>query len=185
MDRIRSSVPLAWVIATVGFAISSFLGQSVAGPAATVLAAVLSGLIAGAVIGLAQGLALGFRARALAIWVGGTAAALAVGLGAVTAAIGQIETTGEAVALGAVSGLAIGAVQAAVFMRGGVPNAWLWVPVTGIAWAAGWLITAGIGVALTPGWPVYGTSGALVSQIITAVALWRLVDSRESLRVAA
>jgi hypothetical protein len=59
------------------------------------------------------------------------------------------------------------------------------VPVTGAAWAVGWLITASVGVALAPGWPVYGASGALVSQLITAVAVWRLVASRDALKVAA
>jgi hypothetical protein len=104
---------------------------------------------------------------------------------AVTAAIGQIETSTEAVALGALSGVLIGAAQAALFMRA-IANAWVWVLVTGIAWAVGWLIiTARVGVALGPGWPVYGASGALVSQIITAIALWRLVPSHEALRAGA
>ena len=87
--------------------------------------------------------------------------------------------------LGAVSGVLIGGAQAALLMRRGVANAWMWVVVTGIAWALGWLITASVGVALAPGWPVYGASGAVVSQIITALALWRLVPSRDALRAGA
>jgi hypothetical protein len=185
MDRLRTSVALPWIIAVVGFPIGGLLAQTVAGPASTVPAALISGLIAGAVIGLAQALALGLRAQALAVWVGGTAVALAVALGLVTAVIGQIETSTEAIALGVVSGVLIGAAQAAVLMRAGVGNAWVWILVTGVAWGIGWLITASVGVALAPGWPVYGASGAIVSQIITAVALWRLVPSRESLRAAA
>jgi hypothetical protein len=181
MDRLRASVALPWIIAVIGFPIGGLLAQTVAGPASTVPAAVLSGLIAGAVIGIAQGIALWLRGQALVMWVAGTALALAVALAAVTAAIGQIETSTEAVALGAVSGVLIGAVQAAVLMRAGIANAWIWVLVTGVAWAAGWLITASVGVALAPGWPVYGASGALVSQIITAIALWRLVPSRDAL----
>ena len=116
---------------------------------------------------------------------GGTAVGLAVALGIVTAAIGQIETTTEAVALGVVSGLLIGAAQAAVLMRVGISNAWVWIPVTGLAWGVGWLVTSGIGVALEAGWPVYGLSGALASQVITAVALWSLVSSRKALQAAA
>jgi hypothetical protein len=67
----------------------------------------------------------------------------------------------------------------------GIANAWIWVVVTGIAWAVGWLITASVGVALAPGWPVYGASGAFVSQIVTAVALWRLVPSRDAIQSGA
>ena len=87
--------------------------------------------------------------------------------------------------LGLVSGVLIGAAQAAVLMRAGIANAWLWILVTGVGWAVGWLITASVGVALAPGWPVYGASGALVSQVITAVALLRLVPSRDALKAGA
>jgi hypothetical protein len=52
-------------------------------------------------------------------------------------------------------------------------------------WGVGWLVTSGIGVALAAGWPVYGLSGALASQVITAIALWRLVGSRSTRRVPA
>jgi len=178
MDRLRTSAAALWLVAVIGFPIGGFLGHMIAGPASTATSALLSGLIAGAVIGLAQALSLGLRAQALAWWTIGTAAALAAALGLVTVAIGQIETSTEAIALGAVSGVVIGAVQAFLFMRAGVAA-------SAVAWAVGWLITSGIGVALAPGWPVYGLSGAIASQVITAVALWRLVPSRETLHAAA
>ena len=184
MERLRTSVALPWILAVAGFPIGGFLAEAIAGPAATVPAAILSGMIAGAIIGLAQAITLGLRAQALAIWVGGTAVALALALAAVTAAIGQIESSTEAIVLGIVSGGLIGAAQAAVLMRAGIANAWLWIPVTGIAWSVGWLITSGVGVALEPGWPVYGLSGAAVSQVTTAVALWRMVPSRDTLKSA-
>jgi hypothetical protein len=184
MDQVRTSVALPWIVAVIGFPIGGFLAQTIAGPAATVPAALLSGLIAGAVIGLAQGIALALRGQALVLWVAGTSVALAIALGIVTAAIGQIETTTEAIVLGVVSGVLIGGVQAALLMRAGISNAWLWIAATAAAWAIGWLITASVGVALAPGWPVYGLSGAVVSQIITAIALWRLVPSRDALKPA-
>lgn len=185
MDRIRHSIVLPWIIAVIGFPIGGLLAQTIAGPAATMPAAVLSGLIAGAVIGLAQALALGLRSQTLALWTVGTAAALAVALGLVTAAIGQIETSTEAIGLGVVSGALIGGVQAGLLMRAGIANAWIWIGATAVAWGIGWTITASVGVALAPGWPNYGASGAIVSQIITGIALWRLVPSRDALRPAA
>jgi hypothetical protein len=99
--------------------------------------------------------------------------------------VGQIETSTEAIGLGFLPGAVIGAAQAAVLMRAGVANAWAWVPVTAVAWGVGWLVTSGIGVALASGWPVFDASGAVVSQIITAIALWRLVRSRDALTAAA
>jgi hypothetical protein len=185
MDRIRTTVALPWLAAIVGFPIGGYVGHAIAGPAATAPAALMSGLIAGAIIGLAQALSIGLRGQPLAIWVGGTAAGLAVALAIVTAAIGQIETSTEAAALGLVSGVLIGSAQAAVLLRAGTTNAWLWIPATGLAWGVGWLVTSGIGVALAAGWPVYGLSGALASQVITALALWRLVSSREILHATA
>lgn len=182
MDRLRDSLVLPWILAVIGFPIGGVLAQQLAGPAATIPAALLSGFVAGAAIGFAQASALRLRSLSVVLWVGGTAAALAVALGLVTGATGQIETATEAIVLGVVSGALIGVAQGAMLMRAGISSAWTWIPVTAVAWAVGWLITASVGVALAPGWPVYGLSGAVVSQIITGVALWRLVPSRDMLR---
>ena len=167
---------LRWIISVVGFPLGGTAGHLVAGPAATVPAALISGLVAGAIIGAGQGLALGIlRPAALAMWVGATSLGLGVALAAVTAAIGQIDTMTDAVLLGAVSGLAIGAGQAMFLSREGVANAWIWVATLGVAWAIGWAVTASIGVALDPGWPVFGLSGAIVSQLIAGLVLWKVV----------
>lgn len=185
MDRLRDSVVVPWILAVIGFPIGGVLAQQLAGPAATIPTALLSGLVAGAAIGFAQASALRLRSLSVALWMGATAAALAVALGLVTGATGQVETSTEATVLGVVSGALIGVAQGALLMRAGVPRAWTWIPVTAVAWAVGWLITASVGVALAPGWPVYGLSGAVVSQIITGIALWRLVPSRDRLRAIA
>jgi hypothetical protein len=172
---------LRWVIAVLGFPIGGFIGHLIAGPAATVPAALISGLIAGAIIGAGQAAALGIlRPQAMALWAGATAIGLGVALAAVTAVIGQIETQTEAIILGAISGLALGAGQAALFMRERVANAWLWVVASGVAWAVGWAVTSGVGVALAAGWPVYGLSGALASQIITGIVLWKVLARGEA-----
>jgi hypothetical protein len=172
---------LRWIIAIVGFPIGGYIGHLVGGPAATVPAALISGLIAGAIIGAGQGVALGIlRPQALALWVGATAIGLGIALAAVTAAIGQIDTMTDAILLGALSGLAIGAGQAAFLARERVPNAWIWVVTLGIAWAIGWAVTASIGVALEAGWPVFGLSGALVSQVIAGIVLWKVLARDEA-----
>jgi hypothetical protein len=166
---------LRWLVAIVAFPIGGTLGYAVGGPAATVPAALISGLITGVVIGVGQALALGLRPQALVLWSAATAVGLGVALAIVTAIIGQIDTSTDAVLLGAVSGLAVGAGQAAVLLRERASGALVWVGASALAWAIGWFVTTGIGVGLAPGWSVYGLSGAAVSQIITGVVLWKLL----------
>jgi len=55
----------------------------------------------------------------------------------------------------------------------------------GIAWAIGWAVTASIGVALEAGWPVFGLSGALVSQAIVGIVLWKVLGREEASLLAA
>jgi hypothetical protein len=175
------SLLLRWIIAIVGFPIGGFIGHLIGGPAATVPAALISGLIAGAIIGAGQAIALGLlRPQALALWAGATAIGLGVALAGVTAVIGQIDTQADAIVLGAISGLALGAGQAVALMRERVATAWTWVVASGVAWAVGWAVTSGIGVALASGWPVYGISGALASQVITGVVLWKVLSRGEA-----
>ena len=102
---------------------------------------------------------------------------LGLSLAVVTGFIGQIANSTEAAALGAVAGLVLGIGQAVVLRSSGVSNAWIWAPATAIAWAAGWFVTASAGIALDAGWPVFGLSGAIVSQVITGIVLWRLTAS--------
>jgi hypothetical protein len=177
MPSFLQSTVVRWLVAVIAFPIGGTIGQAVGGPAATMPAAVISGVLAGAVIGLGQGLALNLRSQALAFWVAATAIGLGLALAVVTAVIGQIDTTTDAIALGAVSGLAIGIGQAVLLQRDGVASAWIWVPASALAWAAGWFVTASVGVALEAGWPVYGLTGAITSQVITGIAVWRLMAS--------
>lgn len=107
-----------------------------------------------------------------------TGIGLALALAMLTRVTGQIENAAEAVALGALSGLAIGALQAIVLRAERIENSWVWLFATSVACALGWLVTSSAGIALAPGWPVYGLSGAIVSQVITAVIVWRIVRRR-------
>ena len=177
MPTLLQSLPLRWLVATLAFPIGGFIGHLVGGPAATIPAALISGGIAGAAIGLGQAFALRLRSQALIGWVGATALGLGLSLAAVTGFTGQIANSTEAAALGALAGLVLGTGQAVVLRSSGMSNAWIWAPATGIAWATGWFVTASAGIALDAGWPVFGLSGAIVSQVITGIVLWRLTAS--------
>lgn len=174
------SLLVRWLIAVLAFPVGGFVGHAIAGPAATAPGALLSGLIAGGLVGLGQAFALGLGRQAIVLWAGSTALGLGLALAAVTAGIGQIDTTLDAVLLGAISGLTLGAGQAVVLVRARVAEAWIWVVAAGIAWAIGWLVTSSVGVALAAGWPVFGLSGAIASQLITLAALWKITQGREA-----
>lgn len=180
MSGMFRSIPLRWVVALIAFPIGGYIGFVVAGPAATAAGASISGFVTGALIGLGQGIALGLAPRQLALWTAGTAAGLSVALGGMTAVIGQISTSGEAVLVGAVSGSFIGVAQAAFLMHGRASKGAMWLVASAAAWALGWFVTTGIGVSTATGWPVYGLSGALASQLVTAVVLWRLVPNDDT-----
>ena len=177
MPSVFESLPLRWLIAVVAFPIGGFIGHLVGGPAATIPSALISGAIAGAVIGLGQGFALQLESRALGLWAAATAVGLALALAAVTAAIGQITTTTEAATLGAVSGLMLGAGQAIVAPAPRRVGCLVVGSGQRTCLGAGWFVTASAGIALEAGWPVYGLSGAIVSQVITGIVLWRLTAS--------
>jgi hypothetical protein len=69
---------------------------------------------------------------------------------------------------GAVSGAALGAAQALV-LRGRLPGAWRWVPLTAVAWALGWTVTRAIGVDVASQWTVFGAGGALLATALTGL----------------
>jgi hypothetical protein len=169
-----------WVAATLAFPIAGFLGHLVGGPATVMPAALISGLIAGAVIGLGQALALGLRTEAVGMWTAATALGLGFGIGLVTATNGPVDTMQDAALLGIVSGIAVGAGQVALLARWRVANPWIWPLTSGAAWAIGWLVMTSIGVGLAAGWPVYGLSGAIVSQLVTGVVAWQLLTRDEA-----
>lgn len=153
---------LAWVLAFLAYPAGGILGAGVAlaaGPAVGAAAAA-------AVIGAAQGAVLGVlsRPRAAVAWI--AASALAGGLGWVVAHALIPQTSGPASAavIGGISGLAIGLAQALVMEGRSLVRA-AWVPLFGVAWAAGNAVSESIGVD-TAAWPVFGAAGAITAQVI-------------------
>jgi hypothetical protein len=61
-------------------------------------------------------------------------------------------------------------------LRGRLPGAWRWVPLTAVAWTSGWSVTRAAGVDVERQYYTFGMSGALVATILTgllAVAVMR------------
>lgn len=168
---ISVSFYLLWIVAFLGFPIGGSLSQLVVGPIDTIVKGALGGLITGAVIGLAEWLVLRQALPALDLrWALATGIGMALGLGLGVALFG-IETDGNQMILrAAVTGLAIGIAQWLVLREFVDSSAW-WVLVMGGGWAIAWTITRAFGVDMTKNWSVFGSSGAIIFQIITAIAL--------------
>ncbi|HYO44684.1 MAG TPA: hypothetical protein VES19_15905 [Candidatus Limnocylindrales bacterium] len=158
---------LAWVLAFLAYPAGGVLGAVVAqgaGPAA-------GAAVAAAIIGTAQGAVLGMlgRPRVALGWIGGSAVAGAIGWVIAHALVPSVSGPAAAAVIGGISGLAIGAAQALVMDGRSIVRAG-WVPLFGVAWAAGNAVSTAIGVD-TAAWPVFGASGAITAQVILLAGL--------------
>jgi hypothetical protein len=84
---------------------------------------------------------------------------------------------------GAVCGFGLGVAQAAALATRLGARALLWPLLLAGAWSLGWAVTAAVGVRLEDGWTVFGSTGALVATVLTAVlplALRRTADRARS-----
>jgi hypothetical protein len=160
----------AWLVAIlVGFPIGGYAANIIVGEIDSVGAALLGGLIAGAIIGVAQWLAL--RSLVAPAWIAATsigmAAGLAAGAGLVDSGVGR----GDLALMGAVTGLAVGSLQAFLLARRGSGALW-WAAVNPPAWAVGWVVTTFvISKNVDEHFAVFGASGALVFALLTWIVL--------------
>jgi hypothetical protein len=101
--------------------------------------------------------------------IGDALGALLTGAGT---GIGALLITGLA------TGVAVGLLQWALFLRGGLLLASLWLPVVAIAWPLGWAVTWAAGIDIERGYYVFGASGALVFAAVTGLAMLRMLRGR-------
>ena len=99
----------------VGFPIGGLVANSVVGPVDRVVAALACGLLAGAVTGAAQWLAL--RQLVPWVWIAATSGGMAVGLAAGAAPVDDGIGRGDLAPRGALTGVGVGVLQAAVLGR--------------------------------------------------------------------
>jgi hypothetical protein len=160
----------AWGAAFLGFPIGGAAAYLLLGPIESVGTAVIAGAVAGAAIGVAQWLVLRRRLPLSALWVLATAGAMAIGLGLGQVLLGDDTAMQPLLLRGLITGIAIGAAQAAL-LRGVLPTPVVWAVVVTLAWALGWAVTAAAGIDLPRKWAVFGSSGALIFQLITGLTL--------------
>lgn len=174
---------LRWLPTLFAFPLGGLLASRLLGPADNPLTVAIAGTLAGAVVGGAQWLAL--RPRGVgARWVALTSLAMAAGSALSAVATGGATAVGDLVVTGLITGTAVGLAQGVALARGRRAGA-LWAGVVGVAWAAGWFVTANVIVDADAGYVVFGSSGALLVTVVTGLALPAvLTDRRPTVRSA-
>jgi len=165
-------------MAFFGFPVGGAAAAVLVGAITTPLEGALGGAVTGAVIGAAQWLVLRRRLPLTPAWIAATALGMGAGLALSIALLGT-ETGDIALPLrGLITGASIGGAQY-LLLRGVMSRAPVWALVVTLSWAIGWMITRAAGIDLARQWSVFGSSGALVFQLLTGLTLAWLLKERK------
>jgi len=174
IKRLRWAWPVAII---VGIPIGGYAANIVVGKVDSVGSALVGGLIAGAIIGAAQWLAL--RSIVPWLWLVATSAGMAAGLTAGAALVDYGISRGDLALMGAITGLAVGGLQAFLLARRGSGALW-WVAVNPPAWAVAWFVTTFVITKnVKEHFAVFGASGAIVFALATWLVLTFLFRPNE------
>lgn len=163
-----------WLLAFLGFPIGGGITYLLINSVDSPVKGIIGGLIAGLVIGGVQWLALRHRHLIDMRWIALTAVGLAVGVGSSIAIFGTATDTTTIVERAALTGILLGLSQAFALRRH-MGTAILWAVVVAGAYTLAWPITSlVINDNVQMGYVVFGSSGAIVFQLITFSAVFRL-----------
>lgn len=169
---------LRWTPSFLGFPLGGWLAFQLLGPVRSPWTALIAGIIAGGVIGTAQWLtvkpAVSWR------WIAASAVGMAAGSTIAAFITGSSTSTDSLVLTGLIVGAVVGAAQGLGLGRGW-RIATLWTVTVSMTWAIGWLITANVIVDADHGYIAFGSSGAVVVTLITALVLRRILGRRNPL----
>jgi hypothetical protein len=171
-----------WVVAIlVSLPIAGYIADLVVDGVDSVGAALASGLIVGAIVGSVEWFVL--RRRVSWLWIPATIVGMAVGLVAGAALVDYGIGRGDLALMGAVTGLAVGTMQALVLARDRIPGAAWWAVANPPAWALGWVVTSYvISRNIDERFAIFGASGALVFGLLTWLLLARLFRAAPAVR---
>jgi hypothetical protein len=164
---------LLWTVGFVSFPIAGIAAQAAVGRINDAVAALVGGLVAGAVIGAGQWLVARRLLGDPLAWIAATAVAMGIGLLAGAWVVGYGTSAGELAAMGAITGLPVGAAQA-FLLRNRLARAWVWAVAMPLLWALGWTVTAAAGVGVDSQYAVFGAFGAITVMALSGVLLDRL-----------
>jgi hypothetical protein len=171
-----------WPVAiSVSFPIGGYIADLVVDGVDSVGAALVAGLIVGAVIGAAEWFAL--RQRISWLWIPATTVGMAVGLVGGAAMVDYSIDRGDLALMGAVTGVAVGVLQALVLARHRISGAFWWAVANPPAWALGWFVSSYVISRNIPErFPIFGASGAIVFGLLTWLLLAALFRATPDVR---
>ena len=174
-----------WIVAIlVSLPIAGYIADLVVDGVDSVGTALAGGLIVGAIIGSAEWFVL--RERVSWLWVPATIAGMDVGLVAGAALVDYGIARGDLALMGAVTGLAVGTMQALVLARDRIPGAVWWAVANPPAWALGWVVTSYvISRNIDERFAIFGASGAIVFGLLTWLLLAVLFRASPEVRETA
>ena len=103
-------------------------------------------------------------------WIPATAAGMGVGLLAGAVAVDFGTSLGDLAAMGAVTGLFLGAAQA-VAIPSAARRRWLWAAAMPALWALGWTVTTLAGIDVEAQYTVFGATGAITVSALSGLLL--------------
>jgi hypothetical protein len=163
-----------WALVALSFPIAGYIGWGIAGRVDEPLAAFLGGTLTGAGLGAAQWYAARDAFGDARAWIAASAGGYGLGLLAGAVIVGYETGLGSLVAMGAISGVALGGLQGLALVAQGRAR-------LGAAWglampallALGWSASTAIGVDVDNQFTVFGAMGAIVFTILTGALLTR------------
>jgi hypothetical protein len=174
-----------WSLGFVAFIVGGAAATLLVGRVDDAVASLVGGVAAGAVIGTGQWLAARGRLGDPRAWLPATALAMGVGLLAAGAVLGYDTGLRDLALRGALTGLAIGAVQG-YLLRSRLSHAWIWTVAMPPLWALGWTVTTLGGIDVERQFAVFGAYGALTVMVLSGLLLeWLTSDTPDKAGVAA
>jgi len=169
-----------WAAVALAFPIAGLIGWTVGGHVDAVGAALIGGALTGAGLGAAEWLAAKDMFGQWPVWVGASAVGYGVGLAAGAALVGYETDLGSLAAMGAVSGVVLGAAQGLALVRQGSTRLGMaWGLAMPVLLAAGWSITTLGGIDVDKQFTVFGAFGAITFMVLSGLLLARFMPDED------
>jgi len=158
-----------WLVSFAGYPLGGYAAYLLTGRVDGPGPAVAGGFLTGVVLGAIQTWAMGQARPRPTAWILATAVGLMCGVAAGAALVDYQTDLTSLVAQGAVTGALVGIAQAIVVVRRLGVLAFAWPIYLSGTCAAGWAVTTAAGIDVDQQFTIFGSSGALVATLLTAV----------------
>ncbi|CUR57915.1 conserved membrane hypothetical protein [metagenome] len=162
-----------WMVSFVGYPLGGYAAFLVFGPVDGPGTALAGGLLTGVTIGAVQAWAMGQARPGPRTWITATSLGLMAGVAAGAELVDYETNLSSLIVQGAVSGALVGVAQATVLLPTLGRRFLAWPLLLSVTFALGWTVTTYAGIDVDQQFTIFGSSGALVAALLTAVLpLW-------------